>query len=113
MKSYNKDNKNKEFFLKKNFLFIVKSILKILFIKKILFFLIYKFEKFFSKINYKPLRGLVYDAVSENQRLIELQTKKEKLYIYLNDKNLSRDLFINNEFASKFEKVVEILKIKI
>ena len=111
MKSYNKDTKNKEFFLKKNFLFIVKSILKILFIKKILFFLIYKFEKFFSKINYKPLRGLVYDAVSEKQRLIELQTKKEKLYIFSNDKNLSRDLFINNEFdLFKFKKVVEILK---
>ena len=111
MKSYNKDTYKKDFFIKRIFFFVIKKILKILFLKKILCFFLYKYKNILLLIEFKPLRGLIYDVISEKEKFIELKSKDEKLLIFSNDKYLSRDLFINNEFdLFKLEKVNKIIK---
>tara|TARA_B100000575_G_scaffold23332_1_gene15888 strand:- start:2053 stop:3051 length:999 start_codon:yes stop_codon:yes gene_type:complete len=113
LKSYNKNNFKNEFFVKKIFFFLIKKILNILIVKKTLYFLTYRFKNIFLTVNFKPLRGLIYDAISEKERIIKLKSKDEKLFIFSHDKFLSRDLFINNEFdLYKLKKVMKILNNK-
>ena len=83
-------------------------------IKKLIYKIIFNLKDFFYKIKSESVRGLIYDVLSERQKYIEVKNKKnEKFIIFSNDKDLSRELFINNEFdLKKLERTINFLSTK-
>lgn len=114
MKSYKKIKFKKRFPFRDNLILIVKLILKIPLIKKLIYKIIFNLKDFFYKIKSESVRGLIYDVLSERQKYIEVKNKKnEKFIIFSNDKDLSRELFINNEFdLKKLERTINFLSTK-
>jgi len=114
LKSYKKIKFKKRFPFRDNLILIVKLILKIPLIKKLIYKIIFNLKDFFYKIKSESVRGLIYDVLSERQKYIEVKNKKnEKFIIFSNDKDLSRELFINNEFdLKKLERTINFLSTK-
>ena len=114
MKSYKKIKFKKRFPFRDNLILIVKLILKIPLIKKLIYKIIFNLKDFFYKIKSESVRGLIYDVLSDRQKYIEVKNKKnEKFIIFSNDKDLSRELFINNEFdLKKLERTINFLSTK-